>query len=171
MESKLPKEKIRALIIEYYQLHGFKLASQDDSQLVFKQGSTLRNMATFNPLKWKSETIIQFVRSDVTISSEISTSFQVVTAQEESVWQSFIASLQELILTGDLDPNANKESIEANKSSTKGYLGYAVLGSLLLGIPSGFAAHLTDMDSLVYIGASCGAMSFLFWKINMENQK
>ena len=168
IKSNLTKDQNISLIVEYFTTYGFELRSQNESRLIFGSGSILRNMLTFNPLNWKSETIIQLSDSEVILNSEINTMFQTVTKQEEAVWNTFIKSFRKTIENGKMELDANQESIEVNKSSSYGYLGYAVLGGFIFGIPSGFIAHFTGLDFIVSIGAACGAMCFVLWKRNRE---
>jgi hypothetical protein len=50
------------------------------------------------------------------------------------------------------------------------YVGWALLGGLLGGVPTGFIAYWTGVDSIVSIGAVGGAIVLLTQKINDEKK-
>lgn len=102
---------------------------------------------------------------------QIDSTFQTVTKQEETVWESFIANFNEKIKSGKLSTKETIEAIESNKKSIKGYIMFAILGGIIIGIPSGIIAYLTGDDSIMSIGVTSGSIGFLFWKIEKEKSK
>ena len=171
VKSELSETELIALIIAFLEIHKFKLHNQENSKLIFKRGSLLKNMVTFNPLNWKSNVSIIINSSVVNYDWQIDSTFQAVTKQEETVWESFIRSFNKTIKSGKLSNKDTIEALKSNRKSIAGYLLYAILGGIIIGIPSGVIAYLTDIDSIASIGAASGAIAFLYWKIEKEKIK
>ena len=102
---------------------------------------------------------------------DINTIHQAVTLEEEKLWEKFISNYQKNIETGKSLISENKSALEATKKSSWEYIGYAVLGAIILGIPSGIIADLTGIESLVAIGAVSGALIFLMYRINKQKEE
>lgn len=171
VKSELSNTELIDLVITFFDTHNFKLHTQEQSKLTFKKGSLLKNMATFNPLNWKSDISIKINNSVVDYNWQIDSTFQAVTKQEVTVWESFVRSFSQTIKSGKLSNKETIEALESNKKSIGGYILYAILGGIIIGIPSGIIAHLTGIDSIVSIGAASGAMASLYWKIEKEKIK
>ena len=54
VKSELSNTELINLIITFFDIYNFKLHTRDQSTLIFKRGSLLKNMVTFNPLNWRS---------------------------------------------------------------------------------------------------------------------
>ena len=157
--------------LNYFQNQGFKLAKSDEISLQFERGSVMKNMVTFNPLKWKSSIKIKFEEDIVKANFDINTIHQAVTLKEERLWEKFISNYQETIETGKSLISENQEELRATKKSSWKYIGYAILGAIVFGIPSGIIAYLTGVESIVIIGAVSGALTFMMTKINKEKEE
>lgn len=155
----------------YFQKQGFKLVKSDENSLQFKRGSVLNNMVTFNPLKWKSSINIKFEENIVKANFDINTIHQAVTLKEERLWQKFISNYQKTIETGKSLISENQLELKATKKSSWKYIGYAILGAIVFGIPSGIIAYLTGIESIVSIGAVSGALMFMMNKIEKERRE
>jgi hypothetical protein len=46
-----------------------------------------------------------------------------------------------------------------------------LIGAVVFGVPFGFLAYFTGIDSLASTGAAIGAVSFISFKINGERKK
>lgn len=157
--------------LNYFQKQGFKLASGDENSLQFERGSALKNMVTFNPLKWKSLIKIKFEEDIVKANFDINTIYQAVTLKEERLWEKFISNYQKTIETGKSLLSENQTELKATKKSSWKYIGYAILGAIVFGIPSGIIAYLTGIESIVTIGAVSGALIVMINKINKEKEE
>ena len=163
-------ENLKIETSHYFSRHGFKMTKTDSNSLQFEVGSRLRNMITFNPLKWKSRSHISFHKHNVIAVFDIDTSFELVTSKEELLWKEFISNYQKTIeLARSFESENLNYLTDAKKSSWK-YIGYALLGALIFGIPFGFIAHVTKVDSIVGVGAAVGALIFVKFKINQEKK-
>ena len=131
----------------------------------------LRNMVTFNPLKWKSSIRIEFDKETVIANFDINTIHQAVTLKEEKLWGKFISNYQRTIETGKSFISENQSELKDTKKTTWKYIRYAILGAIIVGIPSGIIAHLTGIESIVTIGAVSGALIFMMNKINKEKEE
>lgn len=154
--------------LEYFQKQGFKLAKIDENSLQFERGSVMKNMVTFNPLKWKSSIKVKFEEDIVKANFHINTIHQAITLNEERLWAKFIANYQETIETGKSLIAENQTEVTKTKKSSWKYIVYAILGAIIFGIPSGIIAYLTGYESIVTIGAVSGALMFMMNKINKE---
>ena len=106
------KEVALQKVKEYFLSQGFKLHSNNEDQLVFKRGSILLNMVTFNPLQWNSTITIEIADSVINSEFDINTDFQAVTLKEEQLWESFVSNFKESI-RGNLDySSVNKKLIK-----------------------------------------------------------
>ena len=156
---------------EYFQSQGFKLQSNYKEQLVFKRGSILLNMVTFNPLQWKSTITIEISDSEIKSEFEINTDFQAVTLKEEQLWESFIVNFKESI-KGNLDYSSiNRKLIKDTKYNSLKYVKPALIGGLAADIPGGIIAYFTGAGSVVAIATAGGAMSYVMHQIEQEKKK
>lgn len=157
--------------LNYFQKQGFKLAKSDENSLQFERGSVMKNMVTFNPLKWKSSIKIKFDKDIVKANFDINTIHQAVTLKEERLWEKFISNYQKVIETGESLIFENQAELKATKKSSWKYIGYAISGAIVFGIPSGIIAYLTGIKSIVTIGTVSGAIMFMISKINKEKDE
>lgn len=51
------------------------------------------------------------------------------------------------------------------------YMGWAILGAVVAGVPAGFIAYWTGIDSIASTGAVVGALGLMFYKINQDKEK
>lgn len=157
--------------LNYFQKQGFKLAKSAENSLQFERGSAMKNMVTFNPLKWKSSIKIKFEEDTVKANFDINTIHQAVTLKEERLWGKFISNYQIRIETGKSLISENQAELKATKKSSWKHIGYAILGAIVFGIPSGIIAYLTGIESIITIGAVSGALMFMMNKINKEKEE
>ena len=157
--------------LNYFQKQGFKLVKSDENSLQFERGSVMKNMVTFNPLKWKSSIKIKFKEDTVKANFDINTIHQGVTLKEGRLWEKFISNYQKTIETGKSLISENQAELRATKKSSWKYIGYAILGAIVFGIPSGIIAYLTGIESIVTIGAVSGSLMFMMNKINKEKEE
>ncbi len=156
---------------KYFRGNGFKLASEATDELRFIKGSTLLNMVTFNPLNWKSEIKVILTNSLVDASFDINTVGQMVTPKEERLWDLFVENYK-ISVTEKVDmTSANKNHIHETKTNNWTYAKHALIGAVVVGVPFGFLAYITELDMLASIGASIGAISFMANKINKDKLK
>lgn len=170
-KSNKPINILKEETLNYFQKQGFKLANSDKNLLQFERGSVMKNMVTFNPLKWKSSIKIKFEEDIVNANFDINTLYQVVTLKEERLWEKFISNYQKTIETGKSLISENQAEHRATKKSSWKYIRYAVLGAIVFGIPSGIIAYLTGIESIVTIGTASGALMFMMNKINKEKEE
>ena len=128
----------------------------------------MKNMMTFNPLKWKSSIKIKFEEDIVNANFDINTIHQTVTLKEERLWKKFISNYQKTIETGKSLISENQAELRATKKSFWRYIGYAILGAIVFGIPSGIIAYLTGIESVLSIGVVGGGLMFMMNKINKD---
>jgi hypothetical protein len=164
-------EELKRATTTYFTEQGFKLEIDDEKFLQFKRGNTLKNMVTFNPLKWKSVTQISFEEKKVIANFEINTIYQAVTFKEEKMWENFISNYQKTIETGKSFISENKKQLKETKKSQWIYVGYALLGAIVFGIPGGILTYFTGIESFTTMGAIGGSMYFMLNKINNEKDK
>ena len=156
---------------DYFLHHGFKLEQSTDSRLTFSRGSTLLNMVTFNPLKWKSKITIDFAPTKLVAGFDINTAGQIVTPKEERLWDGFIENYKQT-LHKDFDySSANRVLLKDTKRNSLKYVGYAVVGGLLAGIPAGFIAYWTGIDEIVGMAAAGGALAMVTYQVEKEKKK
>lgn len=156
---------------EYFLSQGFQLYSSSENSLVFKRGSILLNMVTFNPLKWNSTISVDITDSEIKALFDIDTSFQAVTLKEEQLWEKFINNFKEST-KGNLDyTSINKKLLKETKNNSWKYVQAAVIGGLAAGIPGGIIAYFTGAGSVVGIAAAGGAMSYMMHQIEQDKKK
>ena len=78
----------------YFSQLGFHLQDQNSSRLTFKSGNLFNNLVTFNPLKWKSNIEIKKENNKIIGHFKVSTFGQLMTPQEEELWNSLIQNFQ-----------------------------------------------------------------------------
>lgn len=160
--------------IEYFKKSGFEILKSDreDTKLIIQRGSIFSNMWTFNPLKWKSEINIEIIGQEVIAEFNINTAGQIPTQKEEVLWDNFIENYKRYLADKKYDyESENKKALNTTKKNSWKYIGWALLGGLIGGIPSGLIAHWTGIDSIVSLGAAGGAIGLLTKKINDEKMK
>lgn len=169
-EFRQSAEVFKEITMAYFLDQGFKLDSENNSTLTFSRGSLLSNMFTFNPLKWKSEINISLNYEEVVAQFLINAQFQAVTEKEQQVWQTFMRNYQESMITGKVMISENNLKVKEAKNTSWGYVGYALLGAVVIGVPSGIIAAYTGIDSILNVGATGGAIAFTLGKISKDNQ-
>ncbi|SIT94018.1 hypothetical protein SAMN05444128_3394 [Pontibacter indicus] len=165
MEEAIQKVK------EYFVSQGFQLYRGSENSLVFKRGSTLLNMVTFNPLKWNSTISVEITDSEIKALFDIDTSFQAVTLKEEQLWESFINNFKESIQSSFDYCAINKKLLKETKNNSWKYVKAAVIGGLAAGIPGGTIAYLTGAGSVVGIATAGGAISYMMHQIEQDKKK
>lgn len=167
-KSDKSKDVLQKETLKYFQEQGFKLTKYDANYLKFERGSTLQNMVTFNPLKWKSVTEINFIEDKVIADFVIDTTYQMVTNKEKKLWTKFISNYQNTIEKGGSFLLENKVELEETKKSSWKYVGYAIGGAIVFGIPGGIIAYLTGIDSIFTGSMIGGSIFFIMNKMNKE---
>jgi hypothetical protein len=173
LETEVGKPKTEAVksTKDYFLNQGFKLEHDTGSRLTFSRGSTLSNMVTFNPLKWKSKIVIDFTATGLVALFDINTAGQVVTPKEEKLWDGFIENYKQT-LNNDFDySTANQILQKDTKRNSLKYVGYAAVGGLLAGIPAGFVAYWTGIDEIVGMAAAGGAIAMVTYQVEKEKKK
>ena len=129
-------------------------------------------MWTLNPLKWKSEIDIQINGKEVLANFTINAGGQIPTTKELQLWETFIANYQKYVCASNFDfLKENSENLKSTQDKNLKYVGWAVIGGLIGGIPSILIAQLTGIDSIISIGAALGAVVFLMIKIDGDKKK
>ncbi len=159
------KEEWEGATLNYFVDQGFKLSSKKTGSLRFKRGSFMQNAITFNPLKWKSYISIELKKTTVIANFNINTVHQAVTKEEKETWDLFISNYQKNLESGESLISENRASLRSTKRSAWKYIGWAFLGVILYGIPSGLIAYITEIDEIFFVGAPAGTMHFLYGKI------
>ena len=164
-------DTLKSETLTYFQSQGFKLAGSYTDALEFKRGSAVRNMVTFNPLKWKSAIRVAFEGNTVVANFHIGTSFQAVTPAEEKLWDEFVSNYQRSIESGKSLTTENQLALKKTKKASRQYVKYALIGAIVFGIPSGIIAYVTEVDSIASMGTAGGAVTYLLHKINKDKAK
>jgi hypothetical protein len=167
--SDLPEKTI-----EYFKQSGFKhiVSSPNDKKIRFERGSIASNMWTFNPLKWKSEIDIEINGQEVKANLSINAAGQITTNKDIRLWEKFIDNYQKYLNKPNFDfLIENSRELKTTKSKNLKYIGWAVLGGLIGGIPAGLIAYWTGLNTMVSIGAAGGAIALLTKKIHDEKKK
>lgn len=165
---------LKKMTIEYFTKSGFKHLDTDstDQKIIFQRGSIASNMWTFNPLNWKSEIDIEFNGQEVKANFNINAAGQIPTNKDELLWQTFINNYQKYLLESNFDYlTENAKNLKTTKSKNFKYLGWAILGGLIGGIPTGLIAYWTGIKTIASVGAACGAIALLINKINDDKKK
>ncbi|PKV76111.1 hypothetical protein [Pontibacter ramchanderi] len=165
------KEVASQKVKEYFLSQGFKLHSNYKDQLVFKRGSILLNMVTFNPFQWNSTITIEIADSVINSEFDINTDFQAVTLKEEQLWENFIDNFKKSIIDNLNYSSINKKLLRETKYNSLKYVKPALIGGLAAAIPGGIIAYFTGAGSVVAIAAAGGAMSYVMHQIEQEKKK
>ncbi len=163
-------DELKKDTIDYFEKQNFTIDKNEDQMVCFVRGSVWGNMIAFNPLKWKSNICINFEDGLVKASFEINTIHQTVTPSEEKLWNSFVQNFKENIETGKSTISENSKQLQATYQSTIQYIGIALLGAILFGVPSGLISYFTGVDIIAPIGAVIGAMFLINRKIHKEKK-
>ena len=167
-------DELNEKTLEYFTKSGFKhiVSNSIDKTIRFERGSIASNMWTLNPLKWKSEIQIQINGKEVKAIFNINASGQIPTTKELQLWENFISNYQKYVCASNFDfLKENSKNLKLTKNNNLKYIGWAVLGGLIGGIPSILIAKLTGIDSIASIGAALGAVVFLMIKIDGDKKK
>jgi hypothetical protein len=151
--------------IEFFAQSGFRLVKKSEQNLLFTRGSFALNMVTFNPLKWKSAINININDQELNAVFDINATGQIITLKEENLWDSFIDSFRLYMIEGIDFKKENARAIKATKKDSLKYVGWALIGAIIGGIPGGILAYLTGNSTIVSVGAVAGAMALLTKKI------
>ncbi len=170
-ETSLLEKDIMKSTKTYFLSQGFKLEQESIDKLIFKKGSLLFNMITFNPLTWKSIITITFNPKTITGDFDIDTTGQTVTPKEEQLWENFIQNYKRFLLTNLDYTTENKQHLRSTYKSNLNYIKPAIMGAVIVGIPAGILAYFTGINSLVSVGAAGGAISFVMNKIEKKKKK
>tara|TARA_Y100001972_G_scaffold129251_1_gene195718 strand:- start:2882 stop:3424 length:543 start_codon:yes stop_codon:yes gene_type:complete len=158
-------------IQRYFEQFGFKTQQTEPNKLIFHQGSTFRNMITFNPLKWKSRIEITINEKLVSASFKINTIGQMVTTKEENLWDVFINNFQDSIVNGNDTKDTVKSELKNTYKSSLDYVLQVFLGALIFGIPGGIISHFTGTTMFVTGSAVGGALYFMHRKNQRDRAK
>ena len=158
--------------IEYFMESGFKHIETLGKNLKFERGSIASNMWTFNPLKWKSDIDVKIIEQEINAHFNINATGQIPTQKEEILWDIFIDNYKNYLTDSKFDFNTkNRKALNATKSNSLKYVGWALLGGIIGGIPAGLIAYWTEINSIASIGAVGGAIGLLTKKINDNKEK
>lgn len=160
--------------IDYFKKSGFKHIDNNptDRKIRFERGSIASNMWTFNPLSWKSEIEIEIDKDNVKANFNINATGQILTNKDKRLWETFIDNYEKYLRDSNFDfLTENSTALNATKSKNLKYLGWAALGGIIGGIPSGLLAYWTGINTIVSIGATGGAITLLTKKINDDKKK
>lgn len=163
---------LRLKTIDYFSKSNFRQTSAlTDQKIIFRRGSLLSNMYTFNPLKWKSEIQIDIQGQEVSVQVKINTFAQLPSLKEETLWDDFLQNYEAYLNDGRLDYfSKNKASLKSVKKSSYRRAGWVLLGALVAGIPAVLLALWTGIDTIAPVGASMGAMYYLNKKNEQERR-
>jgi hypothetical protein len=162
---------LRKMTIEYFEKSGFKQFDNQstETKIKFGRGSIASNMWTLNPLNWKSEIDIEFNGQEVKANFNVNAVGQIPTNKDELLWDTFIDNYQKYLRDSNFDfLTENSKTLNTTKSKNLKYLGWAIIGGLIGGIPAGLIAYWTGITIIVSFGAAGGAIALLTKKINDE---
>lgn len=165
---------LKKMTIEYFKKSGFKHEDSNTTgrKIIFARGSIASNMWTFNPLNWKSKIDIEINGQDVKANFNVNTAGQIPTNKDELLWETFIDNYKKYLLDSKFDfLTDNSKTLKKTKSKNLKYIGWAALGGLIGGLPAGFIAYWTGINTIVSIGAAVGAIVLLTKKINEDKKK
>lgn len=164
---------IKEKTTEYFKRSGFKpTKNKKEHTLTFERGSITLNMWTFNPLKWKSETVIEISGQEISARIAVNTTGQIPTQKEEALWDLFLENYKKFLCEEKFDfESDNGKKLHSTKKDSFGYIGWAIIGGFMGGIPAGFIAHYTGINSIAYTGATAGALALLLKKVNDSKNK
>lgn len=178
-ESNFTTDKTRAEVVElsttYFVSQGFSLKSNQSDTLLFNRGSQLSNYYTFNTLKLQSQTTIYFRDNGHTITVqakvEVNTAGQAITSKDQTIWKSFVSNYEKSVLSGQDLSSQTQQILQQGKKANLKYMGWAILGAVLAGVPSGFIAHWTGIGTIASMGTVVGAIGLMFYKINQDKEQ
>jgi hypothetical protein len=150
---------------------GFKLTTQTDSSVSFTKGSKLQNVSSINPLNWKSTIDIMIVNNIMLADFNIDTTGQIVTPEEEALWNSFLEKYKVSVIDNMDVTNDIKAELKRTQQNTWKYVGWAFVGGVVGIIPCALLARLTGFDFIAPIGAAGGAILFMMNRINKDRQR
>lgn len=156
----------------FFTRHGFMMQDHiSDSNLIFTKGSTLQNLASFNPLNWKSRIEVSAVRNTIQADFMIDTTGQMVTPREDELWNSFIENYKVAVVKNIDVTDHISTQLRQTQASTWKYVGWALVGGILFGVPAAFLAKLTGLNMLAPMGAAGGAILFMMNRIYNDKKK
>jgi hypothetical protein len=117
-------------VIDFFKSHDFQLIETKDDILKFRQSSSLLDGWKTNPIKWGSE--VSILLSDKTIVADfiVDTDAQLNTKEEKKVWQTFIETFKNFLVSGQTENPKLASTISESKKSRLNYFGWATLGAL-----------------------------------------
>ncbi len=165
--------ELKLLIISFFRNLGYTKIKECNLSIQIKRGSEFRNGFTFDPLKWKSDIIINFSKLNDIINIDgafkINTKKQIVTENEIIIWNQVFENFENLILNEKFDSNSliekSKKVRNSNVKLTLWILTGAILGLLISIFPS-IRLELPLLIPLFVI--SC---SILFLTFGLRNSK
>lgn len=159
--------------IEYFTKSGFKQVDTQNITVVrFQRGSLTTNMYAFNPLKWKSDIVVEIEGQELKAAFSINTEGQIPTNRDEELWDEFADNYVRFLQDPRFDfMTANASALKRTKSKNWNYLGWMLLGGLMGGIPGAFIAYLTGIKTIFSVGAVLGAVALLKKKMNDDKRK
>ena len=150
---------LKKKILHYFRFYNFNLIHQSSQRIEFKKKTSLLDSWIFNPLKWKSEIVIQLTETNkILIDYSIDTNGQF----SHHSYQRFCASfLQNLVLyinhntnfeeaNNNLQILARKNILSTVLKTVSGGLAGLILGFLL--------TKLTDVKMLTLAGLVIGCI-------------
>lgn len=162
----LDADQVSEKIIDYFKQSDFKLISNQDGSLKFKQSSTLLDAWKTNPLKWGSEISVSISDNNILANFCVDTGAQMNTKEEKAVWQTFIENFQNYLTTSTTNNSKLNSTIAENKRSRISYIGWTVLGALFGGLLSFVYDRLTNSNTTLSIFLiPILASTFLAWRI------
>ena len=165
--------RISERIVGYFKEFDFKLIEQKDGCLKFGRKSTLIDAWKVHPLRWGSEISISISDNSVIADFDIDTEIQMMTMEEEAVWQTFIENFREYLTSGVISNQKLNSAILDNRKSRSKYLGWLGLGAFVGGLISVFLSKLTNTDSFVYMMVIVPffIITLLIWRIRYTKTK
>jgi hypothetical protein len=153
-------------IIGYFIQFGFKLISNQNGSLKFRQSSTLLDAWKANPLKWGSDISVSISNNNILADFCVDTAAQMNTKEEKAVWQTFIENFQSYLTVGTTNYSKLNSKITESKRSRIICIGWAVFGALFGGSLSFVYTSLTDTTPTLSIFLIPRVASiFLAWRI------
>lgn len=163
--------ELQQRVITYFEVMGFTFAAQDliAGKFRFEKGSLLGNVVTFNPLQWKSVVEVTIEEQQLTAHFYIHTTYQFPSNNDEALWDSFVSNFEKYLQEPAFNfKTANAQAIKVNKRKNRKYVGWALLGGLITGIPAGVMALWLDSPLIASGGAALGGLALMSKKIKAD---
>ena len=150
---------------EYFTRSGFHKIRSTDCLAQFAGGSTLQNLVTFNPLKWKSKIRIELKESALIVHISLNTFGQVINERELMTWKEFIDNFENFINNSQFNyEESNNTFVTETKSKNFEIAKWLCIGMIIGAVPGGIVLKITDNIQIGFMAMAFAAIAFYFFK-------